>query len=49
MGGFEMELKYELRNGWKVIDEMDNFKAAMDYADEYIDFLNNGKTERNWY
>ncbi|MGM9535904.1 MAG: aminopeptidase [Intestinibacter sp.] len=41
-----MELKYELRNGWKVIDEMDNMKNAMQYSDEYMDFLNKGKTER---
>lgn len=41
-----MELKYETRNGWKVIDEMNNFQKVMDYSDEYIDFLNNGKTER---
>lgn len=41
-----MELKYELRNGWKVIDEMDNMKNVMQYSDEYMDFLNKGKTER---
>ena len=41
-----MELKYELRNGWKVIDEMNNMKDLMQYSDEYMDFLNKGKTER---
>lgn len=41
-----MNLKYELKNGWKVINEMNNMDAAMKYADEYIDFLNKGKTER---
>ncbi|MGN1033490.1 MAG: aminopeptidase [Intestinibacter sp.] len=41
-----MELKYELRNGWKVVDEMDNMKDLMQYSDEYMDFLNKGKTER---
>lgn len=41
-----MNLKYELRNGWKVIKEMNNMDAVMKYSDEYIDFLNKGKTER---
>lgn len=41
-----MNLKYELRNGWKVINEMNNIDAVMKYSDEYIDFLNKGKTER---
>lgn len=46
MGGFEMELKYELRNGWKVINDMNNMENVMAYSDEYMDFLNKGKTER---
>ena len=41
-----MNLKYELRNGWKVINEMNNIDAVMKYSDEYMDFLNKGKTER---
>ena len=40
-----MNLKYELRNGWKVINEMNNMDAVMKYSDEYMDFLNKGK---NW-
>ena len=41
-----MNLKYELRNGCKVINEMNNIDAVMKYSDEYMDFLNKGKTER---
>ena len=41
-----MELKYELRNGWKVINDMNNMENVMAYSDEYMDFLNKGKTER---
>ena len=41
-----MNLKYELRNGWKVINEMNNMDAVMKYASEYMDFLDKGKTER---
>ena len=41
-----MNLKYELRNGWKVINEMNNMDAVMEYSNQYMDFLNKGKTER---
>ena len=27
-----MNLKYELRNGWKVINEMNNMDAVMEYS-----------------
>ena len=41
-----MNLKYELRNGWKVINEMNNMDAVMEYSNQYMDFLDKGKTER---
>lgn len=41
-----MNLKYELKNGWEVIKQMGNINDVMKYSDEYIDFLNKGKTER---
>ena len=36
-----MNLKYELRNGWKVINEMNNIDAVMKYSDENTDILVN--------
>ena len=41
-----MNLKYELRNGWKVINEMNNMDAVMEYSNQYMNFLDKGKTER---
>ena len=41
-----MNLKYELKNGWKTIKEMNNMENVMSYSNEYIDFLNKSKTER---
>ena len=29
-----MNLKYELRNGWKVINEMNNMDAVMEYSNQ---------------
>ena len=46
MEGSKMNLKYELRNGWKVINEMNNMDAVMEYSNQYMNFLDKGKTER---
>ena len=47
MGELKMELKYELRNGWKVINEMNNMANVLKYSKEYMDFLNKGKIQTN--
>lgn len=38
-------MKYEVKNGWKDAGEALK-KEVFDFAEGYIDFLNNGKTER---
>ncbi len=41
-----MKLKYEAKNAWKYERENDNLDLVMDYAKGYMNFLDNGKTER---
>lgn len=38
-------MKYEIKNGWTKIDDREK-AAVYDFAQGYIDFLNNAKTER---
>lgn len=41
-----MKLNYELRNGWDVIRENNQVEDVFNYSKEYMNFLDNGKTER---
>ena len=41
-----MRLNYQIRNGWSVAKETDNLENVFKYSDEYMKFLDNGKTER---
>lgn len=41
-----MKLNYELRNGWDVIRENNHVEDVFNYSKEYMNFLDNGKTER---
>ncbi len=41
-----MKLKYEAKNGWEVKEKMNNLENVMNYSKGYIDFLDDGKTER---
>lgn len=41
-----MNLKYEAKNAWKVKREENEIEALMNYAKDYMTFLDNGKTER---
>lgn len=41
-----MKLNYQLKNGWDVAKEMNEMENVFKYSDEYMTFLNNGKTER---
>lgn len=41
-----MNLKHEFRDAWKVESENNNIDEVMKYSTEYMNFLDNGKTER---
>ncbi len=41
-----MNLKHEFKNAWKQIQENNKVDSVMDYAKDYMKFLNAGKTER---
>lgn len=41
-----MNLKHEFRDGWKVERDKNNIDEVMRYSREYMNFLDNGKTER---
>lgn len=41
-----MELKHEFKNAWDVIRENNAMKDVMNYSEDYMKFLDNGKTER---
>lgn len=41
-----MNLKHEFRDAWKVERDNNNIEEVMKYSKEYMNFLDNGKTER---
>ena len=41
-----MELKYTQKNAWEVVRENNEINQLVEYSDEYMKFLDNGKTER---
>ncbi|MEF9992452.1 MAG: aminopeptidase [Romboutsia sp.] len=41
-----MNLKHEFRDAWKVERENNKIEEVMNYSKEYMNFLDNGKTER---
>lgn len=41
-----MKLNYELKNGWDVVRENNDYKNVFQYSKEYMEFLDHGKTER---
>ncbi|WP_455539287.1 aminopeptidase [Terrisporobacter sp.] len=41
-----MKLNYEVKNGWEVARNNNNLENIFEYSKEYMNFLDNGKTER---
>ena len=41
-----MQLKHEFKNAWEIERENNKLNEVMDYSKGYMNFLDNGKTER---
>ena len=41
-----MDLRHEFKNAWNQINENKELNSVMDYANDYMKFLDAGKTER---